>query len=394
MRNNGFKLVFISNYYNHHQKYLSDEFYMLTNNNYYFIETQPIDEERLSMGWGGEVKPKYVKQNYTSEKDALVCQTIINNADVVIIGSAPEILLENRKKLGKLIFRYSERPLKKGNEIYKFPYRWLIWHIRNMKSKNIYMLCASAYTMADYEKFGLFQNKCYKWGYFPEVKRYKDIDRLIEGKHLGSILWVARLIEWKHPELPIKVAKRLKNEGYSFNMKLIGNGKLEENLHNMICEYGLQDCVHMLGSMKPEQIRKYMEQSQIYLFTSDRNEGWGAVLNESMNSGCAVVASHAIGSVPFLLKDGQNGLIYKDGDEEDLYRKVKRLLDNQILCYEYGKQAYKTMNELWNAKTAAECFINLAEHILAGEKRTNLYESGPCSKAEILKDNWYKEEKN
>ena len=49
-----------------------------------------------------------------------------------------------------------------------------------------------------------------------------------------------------------------------------------------------------------------MEKSEIFLFTSDKGEGWGAVLNESMNSACAVVASHAIGSVPFLLKDGEN----------------------------------------------------------------------------------------
>lgn len=51
--------------------------------------------------------------------------------------------------------------------------------------------------------------------------------------------------------------------------------------------------------MKASEVRSYMEKADIYLFTSDFNEGWGAVLNESMNSGCAVVASHAIGSVPF-----------------------------------------------------------------------------------------------
>jgi glycosyltransferase involved in cell wall biosynthesis len=61
--------------------------------------------------------------------------------------------------------------------------------------------------------------------------------------------------------------------------------------------------------MAPEAVRDHMEAADIFLFTSDFNEGWGAVLNESMNSACAVVASHAIGSVPFLLKDGENGFI-------------------------------------------------------------------------------------
>jgi hypothetical protein len=37
--------------------------------------------------------------------------------------------------------------------------------------------------------------------------------------------------------------------------------------------------------MPPEEVRVHMEQSNIYLFTSDFGEGWGAVLNEAMNSG-------------------------------------------------------------------------------------------------------------
>ena len=164
---------------------------------------------------------------------------------------------------------------------------------------------------------------------------------------------------------------------------------MEQELKKMISDYNLENEVHMLGSMKPKQVREYMEQSQIYLFTSDRNEGWGAVLNESMNSACAVVASHEIGSVPFLLKDGENGLIYKDGDEEDLYRKVKLLLDKPDLCRQYGRKAYQTMADDWNAETAAKRFIELSEAILNGDKKTDLFTDGPCSIAKKLKDGWY-----
>ena len=104
---------------------------------------------------------------------------------------------------------------------------------------------------------------------------------------------------------------------------------------------------------------------------------------------CAVVASHAIGSVPFLLKSGENGLIYKNGDKEDVYQKVKLLLDNSDLCKKYGINAYKTMANFWNPKTAAERFSNLAKQLLRKDKFPDIYESGPCSKAKILKDNWW-----
>lgn len=358
--------------------------------NYCFIETGRISKERLGMGWGEKELPIYVKQNYTSKKSQDECQKLIDNADFVIIGSAPEELIKARKSAGKPIFRYSERPLKNGFEPIKYIPRLLRWHRRNPCRKLMYMLCASAYTAADYAKFGLFKNKCYKWGYFTEVKRYDDVEKLISAKKPASILWVARLMELKHPDVSIRIAKRLKESGCEFKLNIIGTGAMEQELKKMISDYNLENEVHMLGSMKPEQVREHMEQSQIFLFTSDRNEGWGAVLNESMNSACAVVASHEIGSVPFLLKNGENGLIYKDGDEEDLYRKVKLLLDNRDLCRKYGRKAYLTMTEEWNPQIAAERFIKLSEAILNGNKQPDLFASGPCSKAEILKDDWYK----
>jgi glycosyltransferase involved in cell wall biosynthesis len=45
----------------------------------------------------------------------------------------------------------------------------------------------------------------------------------------------------------------------------------------------------------------------VFIFTSDRNEGWGAVLNEAMGSGCAVVAADLIGSVPYLIEHKKMG---------------------------------------------------------------------------------------
>ena len=122
-------------------------------------------------------------------------------------------------------------------------------------------------------------------------------------------------------------------------------------------------------------------------FTSDKNEGWGAVLNESMNSACAVVASDAIGAVPFLLQDGENGLCYRSCDVDDLYKKVKFLLDHEEERKVMGKNAYETVTSLWNAEVAAQRLLDLSEQILQGNKRPTLYGTGPCSKAQILKDN-------
>ena len=384
------KVVFVSNYFNHHQQPFSDEMAKLTNGEYRFIQTIPMEEERKNMGWDMDSLPDYVLNNYENEDCRKKCQKTIDEADVVIIGSASHKLVEYRLKQNKLVFFYSERVYKKKRTILKYPYHCLKNFFQYNRYKNVYMLCASAYTALDYAMTFSFLGKTYKWGYFPVLKRYEDIDELIDSKKKNSILWVARLIDLKHPEIPIKIARLLKDEGCVFELSLIGNGELEENLKALIKELKVEDCVKTLGSMKPEQVRQYMEKSDIFLFTSDRNEGWGAVLNESMNSGCAVVASHAIGSVPFLIQDEKNGLIYKDGNIEDLFVKVKDLLTNVEKRKQIAKNAYKTMETQWNAEVAGIRFLELVETLLDNKKTEDLFKDGVCSKAEILKDNWYR----
>ena len=382
------KVVFVSNFFNHHQKPFADAMYALLGEDYHFVETQPITEERLKMGWGKDEKPSYVKQTYKDEESSAECKRLIDDADVVIIGSAPHSLIQTRLATKKLTFICTERLYKTGFSLWKFPVRFYRHYKSLRRHKSLYLLCASAFSAADYAKTLCFKNKAYKWAYFTTLKKYDSIDALISEKRPASILWCARFLALKHPEAAVEVARRLKKDGYSFEMNLIGTGELEDSIREAIKGNDLSDCVHLLGAMSPECVRGHMEKSEIFLFTSDRNEGWGAVLNESMNSACAVVANHAIGSVPFLLEDGKNGMIYRDKDFDDLYGKVKFLLDNEKGRKEMAKAAFETMKNEWNAENAAHRFIALAQMLLDGEKNPFPYSDGVCSPAPILKDNW------
>lgn len=374
---NDLSVVFLSNYFNHHQKPLSDALFKLINGNYHFVETTYMSNSRKQLGWGGIEYPPYVirpDQAFSKETQAL-----INSADVVIIGSAPNRLVWKRIWEGKLTFRYSERPLKKGLELWKYPYRFLKWHLINPPGKPIYMLCASAYTASDYAKFGLFRNRCFKWGYFPKTYPYEKLDTLIENKKPYSLVWVARYIDWKHPELAIEIGRRLKKDGYDFTISLIGSGPMLNQTAAAVIREGLENEIHVLGAMSPEEVRTYMENTQIHIFTSDRNEGWGAVLNESMNSGCVPAANRAIGSAPYLIEDGKNGFLYDTVDE--LYEKVRYLLDHNEERIEMATAAHRTIVDEWNAKNAAEQFISLASQLLESKKTPVVREKGVCSKA-------------
>lgn len=380
------KIVFVSNYYNHHQAPLSQTLNAMDGVDYTFIQTKEMSAERRALGYGTALPPFVL--DCTQDQSAGLRSIL--DADVVIAGSAPEGLLQPRIAAGKLLFRYAERPLKQGLEPLKFLPRLLRWRQRNPKNAPIYLLCASGYTAGDYRKFGLFRDRAYRWGYFPQTNRYPDPAALLGSKDPKSILWCGRFLDWKHPDDALAVAKKLAAEGCDFRLTFVGTGPMEAQMAQFIVENDLADKVNIAGSRTPEQVREMMEQAGIYLMTSDRQEGWGAVLNESMNAACAVAASHLAGSAPFLVKDGENGCIYPSGDVDALYETVKNLLNNPEKQKKLGLCAYETMINEWNAEEAAHRLVTLAQAILAGETAPDPYQSGPCSRAENLKESWYK----
>ena len=240
------------------------------------------------------------------------------------------------------------------------------------------MLCASAFTANDLNLIFAYPHKKYKWGYFTEVK-HLDIENVITQKPVGriEIIWTARFLDWKHPELAVKLAYELKKKGYNFHLSMIGAGELVSKTEKLISVLNISDCVTLSGSMSNSDVREYMLNSNIFIFTSDRNEGWGVVLNEAMSCGCAVVAADSIGSVPYLIENEVNGLTFKSGNLKSLLKQTELLINDKELRVKLSRNSYNTMQNEWNPKIAACNFYNLANSIL--EKKEFHVEKGPCS---------------
>ncbi len=379
-------IVFVTNYYNHHQSPLAEALFRRTNGEYRFIAMSQIGAKRLNMGWGSEHAPFILSYN----QNPTLCQQLINDADVVINGGISVELFQTRLQQHKLTFLYCERPFKIIKPWYTMPYyRWKNRLYRH--SRRAYLLASGGFTAHDFRRIGTFRHRAYRWGYFPPCKIY-DPDTLMAGKSahgedgVPTILWAGRLIPLKRPDSLIRLAARLRDAGYRFRMILIGTGDMEPALIQSVYGRNLQDIVTLPGSMSPDEVRTHMEAADIYLFTSNRLEGWGAVLNESMNSGCAVVAASHIGSVPSLVTPGENGLVYSD--ENELYHQVEALLTDASLRDRLGRAAYTTIADLWNADTAADRFLSLIDDLTAAGISTR-YATGPCSPDPLMQENWY-----
>ncbi len=313
------------------------------------------------------------------------CQKKIMDADVVMIGSVDLSVVQKRLKSGKPVLVFLERFYKNGitlkNVLRVIGGTWL-HHGRYQKYKP-WLLCASGYCAGDASIFGNYKGRTLKWGYFPETQAVQ-LSRLMVEKEPNTILWVGRLLDWKHPDDMLLAAKKLKERGCQFKLKMLGDGPMKEQLESLVDRYDLRDCVTLFGNVPNETVRREMARASIFVATSDHGEGWGCVVNEAMDSGCAVIASHAMGAVPFLIKDGENGFAYESGNVSELADMCAQLLDSHQLCRRIGDSAQKTVASLWNAQTAAERLVEFSRGLL--ENQGDLFEEmGPCSYAEPIK---------
>lgn len=379
------QVIFVSNYINHHQLPFSKEMVEQIQGEYIFIQTEPMEQERVDMGWAVDVKAyPFVKCYYEEPK---VCQELIDQGEIVIFGGVEEEhYIEKRLQENKITIRYSERIYKEGQWKFISP-RGLVKkyhdHIR-YRNKNVYLLCSGAYVASDFHLIHAYPDKMYAWGYFPAFHEYPVVE-LLDRKNSDDkleILWAGRMIDWKHPDHALKAAAPVLKKNSKAHFTMAGGGELEEALRLEAEELGVDKQVTFTGFLPPERIRDYMLQADIFLFTSDFMEGWGAVLNEAMNSGCAVVAAASIGAVPYLLKHEKNGMVYRNEDVEELSGYVMRLSEDEAFRRMLGYQAYETIQGKWNAKVAATNMIRFIRGLKVGNPE--IPADGPLCKAELI----------
>jgi len=376
------KVTFFSNFLLHHQTPFCEAMVKRIGDGFRFVATEPIPQERLDMGYRDLSGASYAVNSYKDDESFNEAMRLGYESDVVIIGSAPDVFIEKRLRDNKLTFRYSERFFKKFR--WRFhPHAWKVRYQRDTRyrNKNLYMLCASAYTAPDCRSILAYPNKTYKWGYFPEITTvpYEQLRSEKDSDPLINIIWVSRFIPLKHPEEVINLAKQLKAGRISFHIEMLGIGELREEYETIVKKENLDDVILFSGPFSPPEVLGRMQKADIFLFTSDKNEGWGAVMNEAMSSACAVVACREIGSVPFLLEHGENGLIYDKRGKNTLYRNVRKLIDDKSFREKLQKNAYDTMQTVWNAESACDRLLDLIDNIQNG--RDTEYTYGPCSKA-------------
>jgi len=141
--------------------------------------------------------------------------------------------------------------------------------------------------------------------------------------HYPTFVSVGTVFPQKGFDRLLKVHKKLLDEGYQHQIKIIGDGYDFENIKNLKTELGLDKTVEMLGFT--ENPYPFFKNSDFYILSS-RYEGFPTVLFEAITLKKNIIATDVSG-VREMLENGKLGLIVENS-EKGIYDGMKKALTN------------------------------------------------------------------
>ena len=161
-----------------------------------------------------------------------------------------------------------------------------------------------------------------------------------ESPSTFNFLFVGRFASNKGIGDLLRVSAQLIQEGYSFELRLIGKGPLYDELY---AQYKDMDWVRFFGFASDEEIARAYRQCSVFVLPT-LFEGMPTVVLEAMASGAPVIVSD-VGACREMVDD-DNGWVVDPGNTQDLYRAMKESL-NGLIRDKSRSSFRKAQNFVW-----------------------------------------------
>lgn len=156
------------------------------------------------------------------------------------------------------------------------------------------------------------------------------------GEKPFTIGMVARLEIHKDQPTLIRAARLLKDSGFWFQVKLIGEGSRRLEYENLIREEKVQDCVSLLGMRR--DIPELLGEMDLFVFSAKPDEGFGIALVEAMSAGVPIIATN-VGACREVLENGQLGTLIPPQAPETMAQAIEKFIKNPDLRASKGERA-------------------------------------------------------
>ncbi len=178
--------------------------------------------------------------------------------------------------------------------------------------------------------------------------------------HSPIILFVGRLITGKQIDLLIRACMPLFPR---CQLLIVGDGPARSDIEQLALPYS--SSIHFLGHQTGEALALSFIASDVFVLPG----AGGLALHQAMSYGKSVIASFGDGTEADLIRDGQNGLLFRPGDVDDLTDKIETLLSMPERIREMGQDSLAIVRNEINLDRMADSFLLAVETVQSGVSR-------------------------
>jgi len=167
------------------------------------------------------------------------------------------------------------------------------------------------------------------------------------------LIHIGRLVAWKKVDLLIHAFKKLIQQHPDAELLIIGDGPELIKLKELAKTLNIEKQTIFLGGIYDfKLLAKYTSESTIYVLA-----GMGGLsINEAMIFGKPVICSVCDGTEKKLVREGYNGLYFKEDDAVDLAEKMDYLFTHPEIIKNMGENSERIIREEVNINTVIEAY--------------------------------------
>lgn len=153
------------------------------------------------------------------------------------------------------------------------------------------------------------------------------------------VIAVGRLNYQKGQDLLLKAWKRVEEVHPDWHLDIFGDGQEKAALQSQISNLKLTNVI--IHPSTTDIYTEYLKSD--FLVCSSRWESFGLILIEAMSCGIPAVSFDCDNGPRSIIADGQDGLLVKNGDIEDLADKINYLIEHPDLRQQMGLAAHQNV---------------------------------------------------
>lgn len=159
---------------------------------------------------------------------------------------------------------------------------------------------------------------------------------------------VERTSRWKGLHVLVESLVRLRELVPGVRLEVVGAGDDLTDLQGLAAELGVGNLVDWRGEVDHRELPDHYRRAGVTVLPSlTEAESFGMTLVEAMATGCPVVGSD-VGGIPFVIRDGVDGLLVPPGDPVALAETLSKVLNDPRRAAELGAAGREAAVSQWD----------------------------------------------